>query len=553
MKAFVEQQDASGKIDDSYNAMVADRDEVSRIIREENNRLTNVVIILQVTFVIFVVTLTVAVLSLRRCTNFTKKRCKGKKHDSSKNIQQQSAVISISIITFHFLIYILVLDGVALYNRQNPPDPEISAIYRNEEPGDPFSVFYNLPLLIITFDAIVTILSFTMLFIALFCCSFRYFKPEMDFGKKWVLFLQLSTVGLILVLLMHAPFISNAYLNDAFYASSVFIYYSAAIMTGFLLLKKVAIHTCLNSVWQAKHTKWEKRMKDTKITLCQGTIKVKKNGGSRIAQTVQLAGGNLILACDKAILVRKQFIGDQIKVKEGQLILSNNKVNFKSTDELYIEEGSLQVKHAQWSHSDEEAGSTIDVEPGTKIKFNLAKEEALKVSYKEANGECRLLLKESELVGKEPRCMCCTKCLSSISGAAICFISATIVMILLFLSLLGVLAFYFVLIPINMSISNAADRLVGIYQSFFVIVGALFAYKTLFKSPEPSGIEEALKERKKPLTDPEGAQGAQWASLSNKEKLNEFYGIVVDIVAQYHRNAKPGCNEIASEIDTINV
>ena len=50
MKAFVEEQDASGKIDDSYNAMVADRDEVSRIIREENNRLTKVIIILQVTF-----------------------------------------------------------------------------------------------------------------------------------------------------------------------------------------------------------------------------------------------------------------------------------------------------------------------------------------------------------------------------------------------------------------------------------------------------------------------------------------------------------------------
>ena len=176
----------------------------------------------------------------------------------------------------------------------------------------------------------------------------------------------------------------------------------------------------------------------------------------------------MILACDKAILVRKQFIGDHIKVKEGQLILRNNKANFKSTDstdseELYIEKGSLQVKHAQWSHSDEEAGSTIDVEPGTKIK--LAKGEILKVSYEEVNGECRLLLKEGKLVGKEPRCMCCTKCLSSIPGAATCFISATIMMILLFLSLLGVLAFYFILIPINMSISNAADRLVGIYRA----------------------------------------------------------------------------------------
>ena len=557
MKTFVKEQDANANIDDSYNAMVADRDEVSRIIREENNRLTNVVIVLQVTFVVFVVTLTVVILLLRRYTNFTGKRCNRKKHNSSKTIQQQSMVISISIITFHLLIYILVLDGVALYNRQNPPHPEISAIYRNEEPGDPFSFFYNLPLLIITFDAIVTIVSFIMLFIALLCCSFRYFKPEMDFSKKWVLLLQLSTVGLILILLMHAPFISNAYLNDAFHASSVFIYYSAAIMIGFLLLKKVVVHTCLSSVWQAKHAKWEEHMKDTKITLCQSTLKIKNNG---IAQTVQIAGGNLILTCDKAFLVRKQlmvFNRNHIKVKKGELILKNDNVNFKSADStkelvLDIEEGNLQVKHAQWSHGDEETGSAIDVENGTKIKLAI-KGGKLKVSYKEANDECRLLLQEGKLVGKEPRCMCCTKCLNSIPGAATCFISVTVVMTLLFLSLLGVLAFYFVLIPINMSISNAADRLIGIYHSFFFIVGALFAYKTLFKSPEPSGIEEALKERKKPLTDPEGAQGAQWASLSDKEKLNEFYGIVVDIVAQYYRTAKPGCNEEASEIDTVNV
>ena len=123
------------------------------------------------------------------------------------------------------------------------------------------------------------------------------------------------------------------------------------------------------------------------------------------------------------------------------------------------------MKHAQWSYDEEEAA--IDVEYGTKIK--LAKGGTLKESYEEVNGECRLLLKESELVGKEPRCMCCTKCLNSVPRAATCFISATIIMILFFLSLLGVLAFYFVLIPINMSISNAADRLVGIYQSLFVI------------------------------------------------------------------------------------
>ena len=118
----------------------------------------------------------------------------------------------------------------------------------------------------------------------------------------------------------------------------------------------------------------------------------------------------------------------------------------------------------------------------------------------------------------------------------------TIVMVLLFLSMLAILACYFVLIPINMSISNAGDHLIGVYQSFFVIVGALFAYTTLFK-PMHSSIQEAVKGRKKPLA--EGPQGAKWRSLSDREKLNEFYGIVMDIVAQHYMKAKPHNEEAA--------
>lgn len=259
---------------------------------------------------------------------------------------------------------------------------------------------------------------------------------------------------------MHAPFISNAYLNDAFHASSIFIYYSAAIFIGpgFLLLKKVAIHTCLSSVWQARHAKWEKPINNTKVTLCQGTLKFKKNS-SGIVQTVQLAGGNLTLNCDEANLVRKRLIvfnDNHIKVKEGQLTLSNNNnlnINFESTDsveELHIEEGNLQVQ--QFCQSDEEAA--IDIEYGTKIKLG-----TLKVSYNEINGECCLVVQEGKLIRKDPKCMCFTKCFNSVSGAATCFISMTIVMVLWFLSMLAILACYFVLIPINMSISNAGDRL----------------------------------------------------------------------------------------------
>ena len=121
------------------------------------------------------------------------------------------------------------------------------------------------------------------------------------------------------------------------------------------------------------------------------------------------------------------------------------------------------------------------------------------MAYTEINGKHCLVIQEGKLVGKELRCMCFTKCLNTVPGAATCFILATIAMALFFLSMLSLLACYFVFIPINKSISNAGDRLIGIYQSIIVVVGAVFAYKALFKS-EHSGIQEAVTERKKPLT-----------------------------------------------------
>jgi hypothetical protein len=83
-----------------------------------------------------------------------------------------------------------------------------------------------------------------------------------------------------------------------------------------------------------------------------------------------------------------------------------------------IEEGNLHVKHAQWYDDNEEAAIDVHVEYGTKTLIQ-------KVSYKEASGEHSLVLQEGKLMGKEPKYICCTKCLNSVPGDAACFISAT--------------------------------------------------------------------------------------------------------------------------------
>lgn len=515
--------------------MVADRNEVSRIIRDENNRLTNIVISIQVLLVFIVVTLLVSVFLLRKYTTILpQNRCASKISSGSEAIEKYSTDISVTIISFHILLYIVSLDGVALYSRKYPPNEQISTIYYGSDPGDPFSVLYNLPLLVTTFDIAVVLVSFTMLVIALVCYGYQHFdSKDNEIGystQKWLMFLHLSSVGPVLTVLMHAPFIVIAYLNDGFHAGSIFVYYIASVFTGFLLLKRVLIHTCLISVWEAKRTKAKNTMTEIKVTLCKGTLKLKRN---ETVKTLHLARGRLTLNCEKVnIKNRRLILSDSTTVKEGSLIIlsDNNKTDFKFNDEeVFVEEGSLQVQMCEFGQHGE---ADVDVEYG--IKMKLTQGGWLKVKYyNNTDNEHCLEVNEGKLVGRDINCF--SKYLSTLHGSATFFSLVTLLVVFLFLSLITVLACYFVLIPINKSISNAADRLLGVYQSLFVVVGALFAYKTISGSSKPSGIQEAVKGRKYPLTGKDPiASNARWKSLTDKEKLDEFYGIVVEIVAQHY-------------------
>ena len=74
----------------------------------------------------------------------------------------------------------------------------------------------------------------------------------------------------------------------------------------------------------------------------------------------------------------------------------------------------------------------------------------------------------------------------------------------------------------------------------FVVAGAFLAYKTLFGS-KTSGVQKAAKRRMKPLSgnDP-NASNARSKSLTDQEKLDELYGIVVEIVAQHYTKLDAG-------------
>lgn len=100
---------------------------------------------------------------------------------------------------------------------------------------------------------------------------------------------------------------------------------------------------------------------------------------------------------------------------------------------------------------------------------------------------------------------------------------------LLILVLIGMVTAALVVIPISKAFTDAPNRLLGFYQTAFVLIGAYLLYREFIKR-KPS-FERAVKDRPEHVK-PNG-DADEWKHLSNDGKLDEFYSRFVDIIATY--------------------
>ena len=120
------------------------------------------------------------------------------------------------------------------------------------------------------------------------------------------------------------------------------------------------------------------------------------------------------------------------------------------------------------------------------------------------------------------------------------FISGLLVFAL-FLGLVVTTTVYFVLIPINKSISDAPDRLAGIYQSGGFIIASFVLYKLIaffYSTSKKLSLEQAILDRKDPLVQ----NDTNWVNKSGDDKLKEFYEVVVSIISQKYNTSNSGSN-----------
>ena len=133
----------------------------------------------------------------------------------------QSKIFSIALTAGILMLYILALDITTIVTLKDKP--HTLAVRNIDDSALPYIVF-SFDSLMVALWGMCWILSFVT------CCSCKYCKLD---GKQQYLLQAISTVGPVFTLVIHLPYIAIAYLNDAAYATSSFIYYTVVAFVIF--------------------------------------------------------------------------------------------------------------------------------------------------------------------------------------------------------------------------------------------------------------------------------------------------------------------------------
>lgn len=309
-------------------------------------------------------------------------------HDvQKKNKYIQSKVFSIGLTTIVISVYALVLDFFALTTLEDGKLPI----------EDPY--LSVLPLVVVATDIsgfAIWIGCWVTSFGTWVCHDYKIFDNDPNtcgaicFNKKQYMWFALSTLGPVLSLVIHLPYIAIAYLNDVSYATSVFIYYTITLFLLFAVLD-LTYGTCLGAIIDAR----------------------KRQNGER-------QEGDCFCWCPKT-------------------------------------EGKVKVT----------------------------------------------------------------------------FIFAIPIFSLLTLLLAGMVTAALVIIPISNAFSDIPNRLIGFYQSAFILIGAYLIYRNFFKR-KPS-IESVVKKREKCIPNKQMDDGT-WRDLSKNERVEQFYARIINIIAKYPKD-----------------
>ena len=364
------------------------------------------------------------------------------------NKYTQSKILSISFITFTINLYTVVLDYITIFKAKTDI----------KEP----KVLTTVSIVVIVLDSIAFAYCILMCILGITslcwdacrshcngCCIVRCIESCIGCCNRCCnghcngclyICLALSTLGPVLSLAIHLPYVFIAYLNDASYATSIFIYYTITLFILFGAMD-LSYGTCLGAL--ANNEKQEKQ---------------RRNNESAVKHT------------------EHESEPDENSLTQGVNKGAHSRVESNEEQGAYVVQGHPHERVVE---------KTTKPSAAIKKGANLVQDDPQDITVvpKELNENAST----PPAVNDDYPMICCGKTGIIITFAIVIplFTSAVII-------LMGMISAAIVVVPVGRSFGDAPDRLLGFYQTAIVLIGAYIFYRKFIKKT-PS-LESVIRE-----------------------------------------------------------
>lgn len=140
----------------------------------------------------------------------------------------KATMLSLAVTNSSYSMFVIVLDYNAIVAGRN----QLHSIHGQGGTGTPYNVLYNIPVAVLVIDVVATLPSY---FLASQVYDYMFKRNISDIKDNQYYRLVLSTIGVFISLLNHAPYMLMAYFVDAYYTSGVLIFYIFMVLLWFSL------------------------------------------------------------------------------------------------------------------------------------------------------------------------------------------------------------------------------------------------------------------------------------------------------------------------------
>ena len=235
---YIREQSINPEIPDTYMAVAVNDTTFKDAIVGISDNISRKDLLLGCPIIITLSALTLVgiVLSLCGFEKYLKEECK-----VGLSNQTKSTILSLTLISLGKLIAFVCFDSSAIYFGAQTNSQTIDVKYLNDSVVGFVQAMHNVPVMLLCFDVIALTFNLGLIVVAIYGVSFIDKSPSC-FKSVWEVvedvqyyFLALTLVLFSSSCIIHAPYIIMAYVSDASYASSIFVYYMVELFIEFSL------------------------------------------------------------------------------------------------------------------------------------------------------------------------------------------------------------------------------------------------------------------------------------------------------------------------------